>query len=172
MFEATAPSTLRALAELELPRVRQKLDEIAVRLAGSQADADELVANALALVGDPARLPWDGSGDFARHMAFVMRDVWIVEQSRAHLGLDLRESLAADDPVALKVYDATCRGLEAPAEIAEALRAPLKEVEKALRRIVYRAARIKEKDDAALAKKRKPRSVIGIGRPRTGQDRS
>jgi hypothetical protein len=172
MFEATAPSTLRALAELERPRVRQKLDEIAVRLAGSQADADELVATALALVGDPARLPWDGSGDFARHMAFVMRDVWIAEQSRAHLGLDLRESLAADDPVALKVYDATCRGLDAPAEIAEALRAPLKEVEKALRRIVYRAARIKERDDAALARKRKPRSVIGIGRPRTGQDRS
>jgi hypothetical protein len=172
MFEATAPSTLRALAALALPRVRQKLDELAVRLAGSEADADELVANALALVCDPARSPWDGSGDFTRHMAFVMRDVWLAEQSRAHLGLELRESLAADDPVALKVFDATCSGLEAPAAIAEALRAPLKEVEKALRRIVYRAARIKEKDDAALAKKRKPRNVIGLGRPRTGQDRS
>jgi DNA-directed RNA polymerase specialized sigma24 family protein len=172
MFEATAPSTLRALAELAIPRVRQKLDELAVRLTGSETDADELVASALALVCDPARSPWDGSGEFTRHMALAMRDLWIAEHSRVHLGLALRASLAADDPVALKVYDATCRGLEAPAEIAEALRAPVKEVDKALRRIVYRAARIKEKDDAALAKRRKPRSVIGIGRPRTGQDRS
>src|ERR1019366_8259737 len=84
MFEANAPSTIRMIDEMRIARVRQKIDELAVRTCGSEADADDLVANSIVLVGDPAKRPWDPAvGGLARHMGYVMHDVWIAHHRRA-----------------------------------------------------------------------------------------
>jgi DNA-directed RNA polymerase specialized sigma24 family protein len=208
MFEANAPSTIRMIDEMRIARVRQKIDELAVRTCGSEADADDLVANSIVLVGDPAKRPWDPAvGGLARHMGYVMHDVWIAHHRRAwtrrevvdtdgaheapsrhetpadealieaetrgrmkRLGLEVRATLVAEDPSGLKVFDAAGMGIEGLGELALAAGLTPKEVEKALRRIAYRAARIKERDDAELARGRKPSPRVD-GRSRSGQDR-
>ena len=209
MFEADAPSTQRVVAELKIGPVRQRIDEIAARLSGSYADADDLVANALVLVCDPDRSPWDPSqGSLAKHVGFIMRDLWIAQNRRARtrrevvdsevaheaptrnatsvdealaehetrvrmkrLGLELRAGLVADDPIALKVFDEISAGSEGLDAIARAIGCAVKDVEKALRRIAYRGARIKEQDDEAFAGPRRLASA-GDGQPRSDQDRS
>jgi hypothetical protein len=171
MFEVAAPSTVRALAELEIPAVRAKVDEMAARMCGSADDVDDLVASALALVCDPARRPWNPvGGGLARHLGHVMRDLR-VERTVARatrLGLELREGLASDDVVALKVFDAICRGVEDHRGLGAAVGLPVKEIEKALRRVAYRAARIEERDDAERARGRRPTDVVH----RSDEDRS
>jgi DNA-directed RNA polymerase specialized sigma24 family protein len=78
MLEAQAPSSLRVVAELDKPRVKERLHAIARWSTGSDdAAADDLVQDALARVLDPAKAPWDPArGSFLQHMSFVMRHVW------------------------------------------------------------------------------------------------
>jgi hypothetical protein len=174
MFEADAPSTVRALDELRIPAVRQKIEEIAARIAGSPRDlpgeTDGLIAHALARVCDPERAPWDPArGNFVRHMGAVMREVGCsVRPSYARLGAVLREILRDDDPLALRVFDAISTGLEAVDAIAGRLGVPPREVVKARQRFVFHAARLKERDEAARD------AITGRGAPaeRTRRSRS
>lgn len=223
MFEAGAPSTLRVLEMLREPDVRWRVDEIAARFAGSGEAADALVVEALALVCDPERLPWDPQKTaedlselaFVQHMGDVMlrlhrehrrtqrsrrdlvdagvlqdrpppRDALEEHERKAaeallvdretiararRLGGELRASLTDDDPLAVRVLDAVCRGARYLSEIIGAVSRPAPEVKKALLRISYRAARIQERDDAAFTRRQhrpgasRPRTLPGGGTP-------
>jgi hypothetical protein len=180
MFEADAPSTLRALAEMRIAVVRQKIDEVATALGGFEGgDPDDLVAEALLGVCDPQGSPWDPErGSLVRHMGQVMRDLRLGLADDAtrvlhrRLGLELRQSLMVDDPIALDVFDAVSAGIELMSVIAVAVGVPVSEVTKAQRRFVYRAARIREKHEAADARARAMGAPAGSRRPRHNQDRS
>jgi hypothetical protein len=58
MYDRDAPYSKRALAELEKPRVRGSLVQIAQWSTQSEADAEDLVSDALILVLDPEESPW------------------------------------------------------------------------------------------------------------------
>ncbi len=74
VFDPKAPSSRSALEELAKVGVRMKLLLIARKQTRSDADAEDLIANALVLVCDADRAPWDPTaGAFIRHMAHVMR---------------------------------------------------------------------------------------------------
>jgi DNA-directed RNA polymerase specialized sigma24 family protein len=77
VVDANAPSSLRALAELEKPTMRQRLHRIALWSTGADAAAEDLVADALIRVLDPDDVPWiPEKSTFLTHMSFVMRQVW------------------------------------------------------------------------------------------------
>jgi DNA-directed RNA polymerase specialized sigma24 family protein len=76
MYDPDAPSSKRALVELEKPRVRPSLVQIAQWSTRSEADADDLVSDALILVLDPEESPWVPPRTFLTHMTYVMRHLW------------------------------------------------------------------------------------------------
>jgi len=59
MIDKQAASTIRALAEANKPEVRKKLILFASWRGHSEADAEDLVQEALAKVCDPNDSPWD-----------------------------------------------------------------------------------------------------------------
>jgi DNA-directed RNA polymerase specialized sigma24 family protein len=76
MYDPDAPSSKRTLVELEKPRVRPSLVQIALWSTRSEADAEDLVSDALILVLDPEESPWVPPRTFLTHMTFVMRHLW------------------------------------------------------------------------------------------------
>jgi DNA-directed RNA polymerase specialized sigma24 family protein len=86
MFDVEAPSSKRALAELGKENVRRNLIQIAKWSTGSDADAEDLVANATLAVLDPDKDPWVSSTrTFLVHMSYVMRHVWDEDMRRARV---------------------------------------------------------------------------------------
>jgi DNA-directed RNA polymerase specialized sigma24 family protein len=73
VFDPDAPSSKLALAELRNEAVRKNLHKYAVWRTESEADAEDLLADAIEWTCDPNRRPWDPSkGSFFRHMRLVM----------------------------------------------------------------------------------------------------
>lgn len=58
MIDRDAPSTKAALAELDKPGVREKLVKFGMWRMRSEADAEDLLQQALAKVCDPGDSPW------------------------------------------------------------------------------------------------------------------
>ncbi len=84
MLDLGAPSSQRAILELEEPMVRERLHQIALSRTASDAAAEDLVEDALVRVLDPDDSPWDpGQYPFVRHMNFVMRQTWAQHMRRA-----------------------------------------------------------------------------------------
>jgi hypothetical protein len=75
MYDTTAETSVRALAELAKPKMRDLLVRIAFLSTRSEADAEDLVAEALETVLDPVGDPWV-KGSFVNHMMYVMRHQW------------------------------------------------------------------------------------------------
>ena len=99
MFDATAPSSELVMAELGKPNVSAKLHKIAMWSTKSEADAKDLVEDALMRVLDPEDRPWSPTEcTFLTHMGRVMRYVWDQQRQRASATRELLdEGLAHDD---------------------------------------------------------------------------
>jgi len=77
MYDPDAPSSKRALAEYRKPLVYEKLIKKAKRITKSVGDAGPLLGDAIMLVLDPDKYPWNHQKHrFRKHMALVMRHVW------------------------------------------------------------------------------------------------
>ena len=77
MQDFDAPSSKRVLAELAKEGAWNNLLKLARWRTGAEADAEDLVANALARVFDPDDMPWlPEKGGFYSHMGNVIRHVW------------------------------------------------------------------------------------------------
>jgi DNA-directed RNA polymerase specialized sigma24 family protein len=99
VLDADASSSLRVLVELERPTLRQRLHRIALWSTGSDAAAEDLVADALVRVLDPDDVPWiPEKGTFLAHMTFVMRQVWdrVMRKASAKREI-LHDGLAQDE---------------------------------------------------------------------------
>jgi hypothetical protein len=99
VYDPRAPSSVRAVDELQKRGVRPALIKLARWWTVSDADAEDLVYEALDLACDPDRSPWDPAArGFLKHMRYLMRDLAGEEarSSRArHEVVDAR--LARDD---------------------------------------------------------------------------
>jgi DNA-directed RNA polymerase specialized sigma24 family protein len=194
VFDPNAPSSKLALAELGDKALREKLLKYGVWRTDSEADAEDLLANAIECVCDPDRRPWDpAKGTFFRHMRAVMDRIAIhatrrgagrfevadegitfgegtvdrqpladeaLHQGRKlawlrRMGTVLLERLDRKDPLAAKVFRAAFEGVEEPQEQAERIGCPIEDVYEALRRIRYRAAKIRAEDEQAQAERMK-----------------
>ena len=81
-----ASSSERAVAELRKDDVRAHLVRFAAWRCASVDGANDLVADAMLLVCDPERKPWDpAKGSFARHVRLVIEDL-VVERARTGPG--------------------------------------------------------------------------------------
>ena len=86
VFDSQAPSSQRALAELSKEKTRRHLVAIAKWSTGTDADAEDLVSNALLAVLDPEKAPWvSARRTFLTHMSYVMRHVWDEDMRRARV---------------------------------------------------------------------------------------
>ncbi len=75
MYDPRAPSSLLAIAEYGKPKEASRLLRYAMWRTRSDAEAKDLVADALVRVCDPDDKPWDPSvRSFFRHMRRVMDD--------------------------------------------------------------------------------------------------
>jgi DNA-directed RNA polymerase specialized sigma24 family protein len=73
VIDFEAPSTQLAIAEMEKKEVRTRIFKFAVWRCQSEDDAKDLVADAMLLVYDPARKPWDPAKcSFFAHMRVVL----------------------------------------------------------------------------------------------------
>jgi DNA-directed RNA polymerase specialized sigma24 family protein len=92
VFDPSAPSSQRALAELGKEKTRAKLVAIAKWSTGSDADAEDLVSNALLAVLDPEKAPWVSlKRTFLTHMSYVMRHVWHEDMRRARVKQEISD---------------------------------------------------------------------------------
>jgi DNA-directed RNA polymerase specialized sigma24 family protein len=83
VFDRHSPLSKRALAEFVKKNVHEKLFRYAVWRTSSEADAEDLLADAIECVGDPDRKPWDPEkGSFFRHMRLVM-DTLAIDRARS-----------------------------------------------------------------------------------------
>src|SRR5271165_1950988 len=74
VLDRVAPSFALALAEFKTDEVRSALVKFARGRTRSEADAEDLIANALAASCDPRKSPWDrGKCTFEHHMKNLMR---------------------------------------------------------------------------------------------------
>jgi DNA-directed RNA polymerase specialized sigma24 family protein len=81
VYDAEAPSSKLAIAELKKPTVSARLLKIAHWHTDSDAVAEDLVEDALVRVLDPEDSPWDPTvRTFLTHMSFVIRRLWYREQ--------------------------------------------------------------------------------------------
>jgi hypothetical protein len=78
---ASAACTQRVTEQLQDARTRERLLRLARRRTASDADAEDLLADALLLVSDPDHSPWDPArGSFRRHVGWVMHDLAIAKR--------------------------------------------------------------------------------------------
>jgi DNA-directed RNA polymerase specialized sigma24 family protein len=92
VFDPNAPSSQRALVELGKKKIRVSLVHIARWSTGSDADAEDLVANAILAVLDPDKTPWISlKSTFLTHMSYVMRRVWNEDMRRARARYELAD---------------------------------------------------------------------------------
>jgi DNA-directed RNA polymerase specialized sigma24 family protein len=97
MYDPDAPSSKRTLVELEKPRVRPSLVQIALWSTRSEADAEDLVSDALILVLDPEESPWVPPRTFLTHMTFVMRHLWDQRMRGARTWREVVDELLTSD---------------------------------------------------------------------------
>jgi hypothetical protein len=91
VFDATAPSSVLVMAELGKPGVALKLHRLAWKITQSDADAENLVEDALMRVLDPEDRPWvPAECTFLTHMRRVMRYLW---DQQMHSAVARREVL-------------------------------------------------------------------------------
>jgi DNA-directed RNA polymerase specialized sigma24 family protein len=77
VYDPNAPSSQEVVALLKTQRVQRVLHKIAKWCTKSEADAEDLTADALACVIDSDDSPWiPAKGTFLTHMTFVMRHIW------------------------------------------------------------------------------------------------
>jgi hypothetical protein len=75
VYDPNAPSSIRAVAELKSDKTRSQLVRLGLQITGSEADADDLVGDALEQVIKPeasAGLKWT----FLTQLTFTMRKLW------------------------------------------------------------------------------------------------
>jgi DNA-directed RNA polymerase specialized sigma24 family protein len=99
VIDYDAESSKRCLAELGHAGIREQLVRFAVWLTTSEADAEDLLSDALACVCDPAEgRPWDPvRGPFSVHMRIVLRDLARRERRSARARREVVDSrLVAD----------------------------------------------------------------------------
>jgi hypothetical protein len=90
VFDPKAPSSERALVELGKPKLRRALVDIAKWSTRSDADADDLVSDAIVAVLDPEGYPWVSlKRTFLTHMSYVMRHIWDEDMRRARVKREL-----------------------------------------------------------------------------------
>ena len=194
VFDPEAPSSKLALAELHKKATRESLHKYAVWRTDSEADAEDLLADAIEWTCDPDRKPWDpAKGSFFRHMRLVMDRIAFNDARRGagrferadegitfgegtldphplpdealhegrklawlrRMGSVLLERLQRKDPLAAKVFQVACEGVEDPQEQAERIGCPIEDVYEALRRMRYRGATIRTQDEQAEAERMK-----------------
>jgi DNA-directed RNA polymerase specialized sigma24 family protein len=98
VLDVDAPSSQRAIAELEKPTMRQRLHRIALWTTGSDAAAEDLVEDALVRVLDPDDAPWlPEKTTFLRHLNFVMTRVWSREMRKASAHREILDGGLAHD---------------------------------------------------------------------------
>jgi DNA-directed RNA polymerase specialized sigma24 family protein len=99
VFDAEAPSSQLAIAELKKPGVSERLHKIAMWSTKSETDAKDLVQEAICRVLDPEDSPWPASKrTFLTHMGFVMRYVWDRQRQKASAQREvLDDGLALDE---------------------------------------------------------------------------
>jgi len=84
VLDLRAPSSQRAILELDKPGMRQELHEIALARTTTHAAAEDLIEDTLLRVLDPDDVPWNPQEyPFVRHMSFVMRQTWDQKMRRA-----------------------------------------------------------------------------------------
>lgn len=84
MLDLGAPSSQRAILELEKPGVRQALHKVALARTTTHAAAEDLIEETLIRVLDPEDVPWNPKEHpFVSHMSFVMRQTWDQKMRRA-----------------------------------------------------------------------------------------
>jgi hypothetical protein len=99
MYDPDAPSSKRALAEYRKPFVYERLIEKAKKITDSAGDAEPLLEDAMMLVLDPDKYPWNyREHPFLKHMGLVMRHVWDGWLRSARV----RHELVTDDVLADK----------------------------------------------------------------------
>lgn len=72
-----------------------------------------------------------------------------------HLGTVLMGRLRGKDPVALKVFEVACEGVEEPQEQAKRMGCPVEDVYEALRRLRYNGAKVRAEEEQAEAERMK-----------------
>jgi hypothetical protein len=102
MVDVASPLALRVAAELRKEGVMRDLREIAMRLGGGhEADAKDLLANALARVIDPDGDPWSsGTHGFLAHMWVAMRRVRYRQRRRVRKGTEIFDGGVAEERAA------------------------------------------------------------------------
>jgi len=140
VLDLGAPSSQRAIFELEKPKVRERLHRIALTRTTSHAAADDLVEDALVRVLDPDDSPWDsGQYPFVRHMRFVMRQTWDRQMRRASVQREVLDegvkgeegTLAAlehEHPLVRPICELGAQGIASPSQQAQALGCPVQAV--------------------------------------------
>jgi DNA-directed RNA polymerase specialized sigma24 family protein len=128
-----APSSRLVSAELSKGDVRKRLHAIALWHTRSNADAEDLVADAFVRVLDPEDRPWDPSKrGFLVHMSFVMQLCWAHQSRRLRFRNEVsdegvaQESTSSDAAPVDDEVDRT-RTLEVRRELGERVFARLED---------------------------------------------
>src|ERR1700679_2428440 len=86
MLDWKAPSSQQALAEYAKDPVRSSIQRYAVWRTGDPDAGKDLAADALRLVCDPDRKPWDpAKASLFRHFRMIMDDL-VIERARTGAG--------------------------------------------------------------------------------------
>jgi DNA-directed RNA polymerase specialized sigma24 family protein len=97
--EPSTPSASLVAIQLSKPDMGYRLRRIAMWSARAEADAEDLVNEALARVIDPKGSPWDpAKRTFLTHMAFVMKYVWGHDRRKARIRREIVDDDLARDP--------------------------------------------------------------------------
>ncbi len=85
LIDYKAASSERALAEIQQKGVRDHLMKFATWRCGSEAAAEDILADAMLLACDPEAKPWNpDKGSFTRHMRLVIHDLVIQGARRGY----------------------------------------------------------------------------------------
>ena len=95
MLDFKAPSSVKAIAALQEGSTRELLLKFGGTLCHSEADAEDLLMDAISRVCDPSDRPWDEArGTFRAHMRVVIRDL---ARDRRRIGAGRHEVLDEDE---------------------------------------------------------------------------
>ncbi len=98
MFDPDAPSSKAVFAELQSEKLRRDILRYALWRTGSEADANDLVADAIEWACDPERKPWDARKiSFFAHVRRVMDDIAVQRARRGHGRFEVVSSEIASD---------------------------------------------------------------------------
>ena len=98
-YDPNAPSSRAALAEMQKTTVKTRVLAIARGRTRSAADGEDLVADAMILIMDPEKAPWDeAKRTFVAHISFVMKKLWDQQRRKASAQHEvLREDVSEED---------------------------------------------------------------------------